>query len=49
MDAVIKELKKLVDVVESLENFANIYPLNSDQQIELRESRNKINQLIKSL
>ena len=49
MEAIIKELKGLVDIVESLENFANIYPLTSDQLIELRHSRNRINQLIKKL
>jgi len=49
MDEIIKELKRLVNSVESLENFANIYPLDSDQQIELIKSRNRINQLIKKL
>ncbi len=49
MENIIKELKGLVLVVESLQNFANIYPLTSDQLIELRQSRNRINQLIKKL
>jgi hypothetical protein len=49
MDAIINELKGLVSIVESLENFANIYPLDNDQKIELRQSKNKINQLIKQL
>ena len=49
MDAIINELKGLVSIVESLENFANIYPLDSDQRIELEQSRNRINQLIKKL
>jgi hypothetical protein len=48
MDAIINELKGLVSIVENLENFANIYPLDSDQRIELEQSRNRINQLIKS-
>ena len=49
MDAIVKELKGLVNIVENLQNFANIYPLDSDQKIELKQAQNRINQLIKKL
>jgi hypothetical protein len=44
-----KRLKELVSIIESLENFANIYPLDSDQEIELRNARNEMNLIIKEL
>ena len=49
MENIIKELKSLVSVVESLQNFGNIYPLTTEQFLELRDARNKINQIIKKL
>jgi len=49
MDTIIKELKGLVLVVEELEYWMDIYPLTSDQQIELKVTRTRINKLIKKL
>ena len=48
-NVIIKELKGLVSIVESLDNFGNIYPLDSDQKIELEQAKNIINLIIKKL
>jgi len=48
MDAIVR-LKELVSNIETLENFRNIYPLNSDQEIELREYKKELYQTIKKL
>ena len=47
--AIVLRLKELASRVESLQNFANIYPLSSDQSLELMNSQNEINLLIKKL
>lgn len=49
MIELINELKSLVAIIESLENFQHVYPLDSDQQIELRESEKRMREIIKQL
>lgn len=49
MDAIVKELKGLVNTIESLLDYAHVYPLDSDQTIELKQAQNRIIQIIKDL
>jgi len=46
---IITELKQLVLDIEILELLSRAYPLNYDEQVQLNISREKVNQLIKSL